>query len=167
MININLGCGPTPHPDWIGVDVQDYGHNIVAPLEGRLPFDDEYADQVMSIQSIEHIHTTKVPGLMREVLRILKPGGKFLVECPSLEKVLENFGKYDIRDQAKWPLTYWALYGPPMSKDDPHQMHYWCYTGAQIESLMYNAGFAHVEELEPHFHEPLRDMAWMGVKSPF
>jgi len=165
-ININLGCGPDPNPDWIGVDAQDFGHNVVASITEILPFPDNHADQVMAIHCIEHIPKDHAPNMCREVLRILKPGGKFLVECPSLEKTLKNFEKYDIRDQAAWPLTFWSLYGPPTVIDDPYQTHQWCYTGAQIESMMYNAGFGHVEELEPNFHEPLRDMAWLGVKSP-
>jgi ubiquinone/menaquinone biosynthesis C-methylase UbiE len=46
-----------------------------------LPFDDESFDYVVSFQVIEHIKRDK--EFVREVHRVLKPGGKFIVSTPN------------------------------------------------------------------------------------
>lgn len=46
-----------------------------------LPFEDETFDYVVSFQVIEHIKHNK--RLVREVMRVLRPGGKFIVSTPN------------------------------------------------------------------------------------
>lgn len=46
-----------------------------------LPFEDEMFDYVVSFQVIEHIKHDK--RLVREVMRVLRPGGKFIVSTPN------------------------------------------------------------------------------------
>ena len=46
-----------------------------------LPFEDEMFDYVVSFQVIEHIKHDKM--LVREVMRVLRPGGKFIVSTPN------------------------------------------------------------------------------------
>lgn len=46
-----------------------------------LPFEDETFDYVVSFQVIEHIKHDK--RLVREVMRVLRPGGKFIVSTPN------------------------------------------------------------------------------------
>lgn len=54
-----------------------------------IPFEDDYFDIVYSKSVIEHFHYPE--RLMREVFRVLKPGGLVLTLCPSWE---HNFRMY-------------------------------------------------------------------------
>lgn len=47
----------------------------------RLPFDDNFFDAVIMNESIEHIHD--IDRLTKEVKRILKRGGKFIITTPN------------------------------------------------------------------------------------
>ena len=46
-----------------------------------LPFEDEVFDCVVSFQVIEHIKRDKL--FVKEVMRVLRPGGKFIVSTPN------------------------------------------------------------------------------------
>jgi len=72
-----------------GVDL-DFGHALAARTEGgvrsiqadgqRLPLRGATADVVVSFQVIEHVWS--VPAFLREIHRILRPGGVFVVSTP-------------------------------------------------------------------------------------
>ena len=49
----------------------------------RLPFEDSFFDVVSMLAVIEHIRPEKVVPLLRQILRILKPGGMFLLTSPA------------------------------------------------------------------------------------
>jgi len=81
-IVIELGCGPNPHPDIIGIDqLQLEGVDFVADLEKGLPFlPDNSVDEIRSRHFLEHIENFKY--LMQEIYRVLKPEGRHLAVVP-------------------------------------------------------------------------------------
>lgn len=71
----------------VRLDVASYGGmtDVVFDLESlgtgkELPFDDESFDKVLAKQVLEHIENLE--ALFEEVYRVLKDGGKFIVEVP-------------------------------------------------------------------------------------
>lgn len=54
----------------------------IADLNGALPIDDESFDVVVASQVIEHIYRTD--GFVREIHRVLKPGGYAVMSTPNL-----------------------------------------------------------------------------------
>ena len=50
----------------------------------RPPLPPRSVDFVVSRQLIEHLHPDDVPGHLRAVFEILRPGGRFLIETPSV-----------------------------------------------------------------------------------
>jgi len=88
---INLGCGGTRPQDskWINVDNwEGGGHEINEPnfvrhdLRQRLPFDDNTFDGCLCSHVLEHMDCREAVKVMRDVLRVLKPGGVFLGRVP-------------------------------------------------------------------------------------
>jgi 2-polyprenyl-3-methyl-5-hydroxy-6-metoxy-1,4-benzoquinol methylase len=53
------------------------------------PFESESMDTVASIEVIEHLLDDALEGMMVEIRRLLKPGGKIVITTPN-EEVLEN-----------------------------------------------------------------------------
>ena len=124
-----------------------------------LPFPDDYADEMRAIHVIEHFYPWEAVPVVREWVRVLKPGGKIALECPSIDKVL-----YLMQVPECPPtMTYWALYGDPRH-EDPAMMHHWCYGKKQLARVMSMAGLVDLGTEPPQFHHPLRDMRIVGTK---
>jgi SAM-dependent methyltransferase len=89
---VDLGCGTAPFRDdilpyasqYIGVDWGNTLHasraDVVADLNGSLPFASEMADHVVSFEVIEHL--AEPAQMLQEVVRILRPGGSFTLSAP-------------------------------------------------------------------------------------
>jgi SAM-dependent methyltransferase len=74
--------------DAFGVDIAPSGARVLgaayraADLNGPLPFDDETFDAVLSIEGIEHLENGY--GYLRELRRVLKPGGHLILTTPNI-----------------------------------------------------------------------------------
>ena len=104
-IRLNLGCGIYIKKGWINVDkyidiealkkhetyytyaVYEKGAKFVSADIGQLPFSDNYADVVEMSQVIEHFPMRQIVAYMKEVYRVLKPGGKLYITAPSFNGV--------------------------------------------------------------------------------
>lgn len=131
--------------------------DIAADLR-ELPFEDNYADEVMAIHVLEHFYLWEAPYVVQEWVRVLKPGGRLIVEVPCLDRVFEFIrkGERNIR------LTLLPLYGDPTYKD-PAMCHRWCYSEELMVDML--SQFLDSVEVQPaKFHFPHRDMRVTGVK---
>ncbi len=81
-IVIELGCGPNKLYGVIGVDkFADKNVDIIADIENGLPFlPDNSVDELFSRHVLEHIENLE--QLIREIYRVLKPGGIHRVIVP-------------------------------------------------------------------------------------
>jgi SAM-dependent methyltransferase len=99
---MDLGCGAgdsvdlfralDPEVDWVGVDIED-SHEVsgrtradaeFVTFDGqRLPFEDSSFDLVYCKQVLEHVEHPH--ELLREVARVLRPGGSFAGSTSQLE----------------------------------------------------------------------------------
>jgi SAM-dependent methyltransferase len=78
---LNLGSGDTSlHPQMINLDVNPASSVNVVVNSQILPFKDNSLKLVVSQEVIEHLPDP--PCTIREVLRVLTPGGKFYCQAP-------------------------------------------------------------------------------------
>ena len=78
---LDIGCGRKKRVGAVGLDCMDFpGVDVVADLALGLPFDDASFEAVFANQVIEHVRD--LVALVREVYRVLKPGGVFVVHVP-------------------------------------------------------------------------------------
>ena len=107
--HLDIGCGPGTliglldgTGELIGVDISksqtDYAQarydssqrQFQCTRMERLPFNDNRFDSVSLVELIEHLPEGRIQNLLREVRRVLKPGGKVVLTTP-------NYGSL-------WPL---------------------------------------------------------------
>lgn len=53
----------------------------------ELPFDDNSVDSIWSSHALEHIPMAKVPPTLKEWHRVLKPGGRAIIQVPNFDYV--------------------------------------------------------------------------------
>lgn len=80
---LDLGCGPLKkNPAWTGIDLLDSdGVDIVGDVyEVIAAFPDKSVDEIHSSHFFEHV--ADIPGLLKSLERILKPGGIIEIVVP-------------------------------------------------------------------------------------
>jgi predicted SAM-dependent methyltransferase len=99
-VKLNLGSGSTKGKNgWVNVDL--FGADINHDLIKGVPLDDNTVDVVYSSHVFEHIPYKNLLHVIKEIRRILKPGGKLLVCVPNAGLYLrayfnnEMFVNYD------------------------------------------------------------------------
>jgi ubiquinone/menaquinone biosynthesis C-methylase UbiE len=111
-IILDIGCGASaaflkaisPHiKEGVGIDFKvkdnlqfDKIKTIQLKLENRLPFEDSRFEVVTMLAVLEHIE--KEQEILREIYRVLIPGGKLIITVPSVlsQPVLE-FMAYNLK----------------------------------------------------------------------
>ncbi|HEY8902561.1 MAG TPA: methyltransferase domain-containing protein [Chthoniobacterales bacterium] len=89
---LNLGCGSSFHEDWENYDLVPSAPSVKPiDLTKPLPFEDGTFDVVYSSHVLEHIPRQRVPALLREMARILKPGGILRIVVPDLEGIIREY----------------------------------------------------------------------------
>ena len=97
LIKLNLGCGrvsPSIFTDHINVDLIKHPGVDVASDVTALPFANDYADEVYASHILEHFGTYQTTVVIKEWLRVLKPGGLIRIVVPNLInafKIAENY----------------------------------------------------------------------------
>jgi len=79
-IKLNAGCGTTPREGFIGLDLYDYGQEIVWDMEDGIPLPNSSCVEIMTQHTLEHI--PDMIGVMCEFWRVLKADGKLTVIVP-------------------------------------------------------------------------------------
>ena len=166
-MRLNLGSGYKPLEGFVNVDLLDNWCNtppdVVHDITQPLPFDDESADEVHAYHVFEHFYRYEADAILMDWVRVLKPGGKLVLELPCLDKIVSIF-HHCIKTQQELPenLTLWGLYGDPKYAN-PAMVHRWCYSMTELRDMMELNGLK-VEILPAQTHQPVRDMRLEGVK---
>ena len=94
MKRLNLGCGDKILPDCINVDVapsrRGLKPDVLCDLHKLTPFEDDSIDQILSVHVVEHFWRWEVVGVLREWVRVLKPGGMLLVTNTIMKTVADR-----------------------------------------------------------------------------
>jgi SAM-dependent methyltransferase len=170
-VRLNLGCGDKILPGYVNVDVVEaragMRPDVVCDLHRLTPFEDACADEILSVHVVEHFWRWEIRDVLREWVRVLRPGGRMIVECPNIQSAcqtfLENPAQYSREDQ-DGQRTMWVFYGDPAWKD-PLMIHRWGYTPESLKALLGEVGLKDVRQEPAQFklREP-RDMRIVGNK---
>jgi predicted SAM-dependent methyltransferase len=84
----NLGCGAHYHREWDNYDFAPASPAVKdLDLSKSLPFSDAVYEVCYTSHVLEHLPRERVPGLLAEILRILKPEGVLRIVVPDLEAI--------------------------------------------------------------------------------
>lgn len=172
-VKLNLGCGNKLLKDYVNVDVvetrQGQKPDVISDIRKLDAFPDDSADEILAVHVVEHFWRWEVGNILKEWIRVLRPGGTMILECPNIltaaSELLKNPQKTTGTGKEA-AMTMWVLYGDPGWKD-PLMCHRWGYTPESLASLMQEVGLVNVRQEPAQFkrREP-RDMRIVGEKPP-
>lgn len=158
-MKIHLGCGTRLLPDFINVDIAGSGADVECDIHS-LPWGDGLADEILAIHVVEHLPMMNVGLVLKEWARVLKPGGKMILELPCRDKVFDMIGK-GVTDPR---LVMFPLYGDPRTHRTTADIHRWLWGKEELAMLMHDAGLVDLTSQKPLYHVPIRDMRLVGTK---
>jgi SAM-dependent methyltransferase len=93
-LDIGPGCSPRDPEKFVMVDKYEAGTKELAGFEpdvhadmGDLPFETDSVQEIWCAHTLEHAAMTEVPGVLKEWLRVLKPGARLVLQVPNLDYV--------------------------------------------------------------------------------
>lgn len=87
-MKLNIGAGGNNLPGFLNTDINRTGKEFLDATK-PLPFPSESVDFVFCEHCAEHLSPADAWRLLKEIRRILKPGGVFRIAVPSIERVFE------------------------------------------------------------------------------
>ena len=166
---MNLGCGDKILDGYVNVDVAESRAgkrpDVLCDLRALTVFDENTVDEILSVHVVEHFWRWEVAGILKEWVRVLKPGGRMILECPNLKSACEAFlanPEVHAGPGAEGQRTMWVFYGDPGWRD-PLMVHRWGYTPLSLAQVMHEAGLVNLRQEPAQFklREP-RDMRYAG-----
>jgi methyltransferase family protein len=89
---IEIGSGPFPQRGYLHVDLDPGARHLEAFAPAwRLPFPDDWAEEIVAIHSLEHVHPRLLLPTLREWRRVLAPGGRARVHVPNAPELMAAF----------------------------------------------------------------------------
>jgi predicted SAM-dependent methyltransferase len=91
-VYLNVGSGDVTHPTFINVDALVARHiHHIRPIDDLRPFADGSVDLVYASHCLEHFSYAKVPAVLAEWRRVLKPGGILRLGVPDFDRLLSIY----------------------------------------------------------------------------
>jgi SAM-dependent methyltransferase len=108
---LDIGCGRQKRPGSIGLDICPHaGVDIVADLNGCLPVKDGQFDAVNADQVLEHV--ADLPGLVREIHRVLRPSGILVAHVPYFRSSWAHVDPTHVRSFTLRSMDYFVAGSP-------------------------------------------------------
>jgi predicted SAM-dependent methyltransferase len=150
---IEIGGGPFPRPGYLHVDVDaDARHLEAQAVAWALPFPSDWADEVLAIHALEHVHPRLLQRTLREWHRVLRPGGVVRVHVPNSPALMKAYLAAE-DDARRWMMSgaLLGMYcGPDLRgpEDLPTESdHQILFDRALLHTALEDAGFVALTDL--------------------
>ena len=107
---LHLGSGPRRVPGWLNVDIAKSNCDVDL-CSGSLPWRSSSFEVVVSQHFIEHVELEEelIP-LLRELGRVLRPGGEIWLSCPDIEKLCRSYIDFRMTDLLEDRAKRWLAF---------------------------------------------------------
>lgn len=107
---------------------------------------DASCSEVYASHVLEHLsYDVQLPQAMKEIYRVLKPGGRLRVAVPNLAVLCQLFTHRDTTFKDR----YWLMRMIFGGQIDPHDFHFAGFWPEFLNALLREAGFTRIEHMGP------------------
>lgn len=139
-MKLNLGSGNAPLDGYENLDAKN--DDVLYPLRRCVGLDrssfsqyyDESVDEVRASHVLEHFPHGQTLDVLKEWVRVLKPGGWLKIAVPDLAYIFQKW------NQTKEPLEAY-LFGGQVDGDDYHRA---AFDAAKLGEMLSNAGLVNI-----------------------
>lgn len=119
-MKLNLGCGQKHKKGYLNIDIQepcDLKHDLRTPL----PFDDNSVDEIFTegfiwLLSRKEWEWNNEGGLKREIVRVLKPGGRLEIVFLDFKYIIKAF--LENKDGKRWSWWWQTIFSAQKNEYD-------------------------------------------------
>ncbi len=167
---LHIGCGANRLPGWLNTELTPRADEVFLDATRRFPLPGDAFEYIYSEHMIEHVSYADGLYMMRECLRVLRPGGVARIVTPNmtfLKTLLAEPLSPELRAYVDYARVEHRIGGTEVSGIHVfnHFMRAWghqfIYDAAALRALFERAGFTAVTEcpLNGSEHERLRGLA--------
>lgn len=89
---LHLGCGGVNHEKFVNIDGLPAPHiHYIRAIDNLSPFKDNSVDLIYASHCLEHFSHWRVPDVLAEWFRVLKPDGILRLSVPDFDLILEIY----------------------------------------------------------------------------
>lgn len=153
---LQIGAGANHLEGWLNTDVLPHSRDTAfLDVRRRFPFDDQTFDYVFSEHVIEHVNFDDGRHMLREIARVLKPGGHVRIVTPDLAALIKLYGPNKDEIQERYIRFITDRFMPDLHRYRDVFVINECvrFSGHQF---IYDA---------PTFEEAMKESGFVGVRS--
>lgn len=147
-VMLNVGCGTDYKKEWINID-NNTDNNIEKldlnwDMRKPLPFEADSVDFIFNEHFFEHLSVEEGQTAMKDLLRILKPGGVMRIAMPDLESVVDHYLNVPLNKDPvikQFNMDYIQTRAEWMNMSFRWWGHEWLYDWEELERRLRQAGF--------------------------
>lgn len=117
---------------------------IIGDICDLSKFSDESIEEVYASHILEHVKNKDMSNVLKNIFRILKKGGRFLLSVPDLEVLSRAILDPNLSLQNKYEITR-IIYGGQI---DEYDFHFFGWTPAILGAMLKTAGFSKVLKVD-------------------
>lgn len=151
---LHLGCGGRHLDDYVNIDSRNTpAVDLVADVR-KLSYEDNTIEIIESYHILEHFPVclgsnarafsnnayASIVSILREWNRVLRPGGKLVIEVPDFDAIVEEYVK---ADDARKEVLLIVIFGAYRSNDD-RDIHRWGVNKTRLNYILEKAGFREI-----------------------
>ena len=143
-LNAGSGVGKGKNTKYVNIDILKPKKGVQGDIL-HLPFKDNSFDEVKLIHVLEHVLRHQQVPCLREMYRVLEPGGVFYVEVPDfLSNCNALVEAAKLNDHETVRILTVGTYGKQRA---PGDAHHWGYHAPFLRAQLQEVGFQGIEQL--------------------
>jgi predicted SAM-dependent methyltransferase len=152
-VKLNIGCGTDYKEGWINID-NNSDNNIEKldfnwDLRNPLPFAGNSVDFIFNEHLIEHLTVAEAHIVIKDLMRVLKPGGVMRIAMPDLETAVDQYLNLPLSKDPtikRFKLDYIKTRAERINMAFREWGHMWLYDAEELKRRLKEAGCKNIKQ---------------------